>query len=209
MARYTGATCRMCRRENLKLFLKGERCLSDKCSFERRSYAPGQHGQNKFKKLSDYAVQLREKQKVRQIYGLLEGQFKKTFKEAERVKGITGEILLANLERRLDNTVFRLGFAGSRNQARQMILHNHFLVNGKKTNIPSFQVKIGDTVTLKEKSRSNSLIVENLENAARKGIPSWLEFDKANFQATIKAIPSRDEITIPIQEQLIVELYSK
>lgn len=209
MARYTGATCRMCRRENLKLFLKGERCLSDKCSFERRSYGPGQHGQNKFKKLSDYAIQLREKQKVRQMYGLLEGQFKRTFKEAERVKGVTGEILLANLERRLDNTVFRLGFAGSRNQARQMILHNHFLVNGKKTNIPSFQVKIGDTVTLKEKSRSNSLIVENLENAARKGIPSWLEFDKANFQATIKAIPSRDEITIPIQEQLIVELYSK
>jgi len=209
LARYTGATCRMCRRENLKLFLKGERCLSDKCSFERRSYGPGQHGQNKFKKLSDYAIQLREKQKVRQMYGLLEGQFKRTFKEAERVKGVTGEILLANLERRLDNTVFRLGFAGSRNQARQMILHNHFLVNGKKTNIPSFQVKIGDTVTLKEKSRSNSLIVENLENAARKGIPSWLEFDKANFQATIKAIPSRDEITIPIQEQLIVELYSK
>ncbi|MDH3348905.1 MAG: 30S ribosomal protein S4 [Desulfobulbaceae bacterium] len=209
MARYTGATCRMCRRENLKLFLKGERCLSDKCSFERRSYGPGQHGQNKFKKLSDYAIQLREKQKVRQIYGLMEGQFKRTFKAAERAKGVTGETLLSNLERRLDNAVYRMGFAGSRDQGRQLILHNHFLVNGKKTNIPSFQVKVGDVVTLKEKSRSNSQIVENLENAARKGLPSWLELDKANFQATIKAIPSRDEITIPIQEQLIVELYSK
>jgi len=199
----------MCRRENLKLFLKGERCYSDKCSFERRAYAPGQHGQNRFRKVSDYAIQLREKQKVKHMYGMLEGQFRRYFHIADQAKGVTGENLLALLERRLDNVVYRLGFAGSRDQARQLIRHNHFQVGGKKVNIPSCQVKPGDVITLKEKSRKNPLIIENLEGVARRGVPSWLELDKANFQGTVKAMPNRDEITMPIQEQLIVELYSK
>ena len=199
----------MCRRENLKLFLKGERCYSDKCSFERRAYAPGQHGQNRFRKVSDYAIQLREKQKVKHMYGMLEAQFRLYFHRADRAKGVTGENLLSLLERRLDNVVYRLGFAGSRDQARQLIRHNHFQVGGKKVNIPSFQVKPGDVITLKEKSRKNKLIIENLEGVARRGIPSWLELDKGNFQGTVKAMPNREEITMPIHEQLIVELYSK
>ncbi|MFZ5797168.1 MAG: 30S ribosomal protein S4 [Desulfobulbus sp.] len=209
MARYTEASCRLCRRENLKMFLKGDRCYSDKCAFERRSYAPGQHGQNKFKKLSDYAVQLREKQKVKHVYGMLEGQFRNFFAKAEQRKGVTGENLLMMLERRLDNTVYRLGFAGSRDQARQLVRHNHFLVNGKKVNIPSYQLSVDDIITLKEKSRKNEVIVDNLEGAARRGVPSWLQLDAPNFQGTVKALPNRDEITLPIQEQLIVELYSK
>ena len=199
----------MCRRENLKLFLKGERCYSDKCAFERRSYAPGQHGQNRFRKVSDYAVQLREKQKVKHMYGMLEGQFRRYFHIADQAKGVTGENLLTMLERRLDNVVYRLGIAGSRDQARKFIRNNHFQVDGKKVNIPSYQVKPGQVVTLKEKSRKNALIVENLEGVARRGVPSWLELDKANFQGAVKAMPNRDEITMPIQEQLIVELYSK
>ena len=199
----------MCRRENLKLFLKGERCYSDKCSFERRAYAPGQHGQNRFRKVSDYAVQLREKQKVKHMYGMLEGQFRRYFHIADQAKGVTGLNLLTMLERRFDNVVYRLGFAGSRDQARQLIRHNHFQIGGKKVNIPSFQVKPGDIITLKEKSRKNALIIENLEGVARRGVPSWLELDKGNFQGTVKAMPNRDEITMPIQEQLIVELYSK
>jgi len=199
----------MCRRENLKLFLKGERCYSDKCSFERRAYAPGQHGQNRFRKVSDYAVQLREKQKVKHMYGMLEGQFRRYFHIADQAKGVTGLNLLTMLERRFDNVVYRLGFAGSRDQARQLIRHNHFQIGGKKVNIPSYQVKPGDTITLKEKSRKNALITENLEGVARRGVPSWLELDKGNFQGTVKAMPNRDEITMPIQEQLIVELYSK
>ena len=209
MARYTEASCRLCRRENLKMFLKGDRCYSDKCAFERRSYAPGQHGQNKFKKLSDYAVQLREKQKVKHVYGMLEGQFRNFFAKAEQRKGVTGDNLLLSLERRLDNTVYRLGFAGSRDQARQLVRHNHFQVNGKKVNIPSYQLSVDDVITLKEKSRKNALIVDNLEGAARRGVPSWLQLDTPNFQGTVKALPNRDEITLPIQEQLIVELYSK
>ncbi|WP_457574930.1 30S ribosomal protein S4 [Desulfolithobacter sp.] len=209
MARYTGASCRMCRRENLKMFLKGDRCYSDKCSFERRSYAPGQHGQARFRKQSNYAIQLREKQKVKHMYGMLEGQFRRYFYMADRAKGVTGENLLVMLERRLDNTVYRLGFACSRDQARQLIRHNHFLVNGKKVNIPSFQVSVGDEIILREKSRKNEMITDNIEGAARRGIPSWLELDQANFKGTVKALPSRDEITMPIQEQLIVELYSK
>ena len=209
MARYTGASCRMCRRENLKMFLKGDRCYSDKCSFERRSYGPGQHGQNKFRKMSDYAIQLREKQKVKYMYGMLEGQFRKFFYNADMAKGVTGENLLVMIESRLDNTLYRLGFASSRDQARQMVRHNHFLVNGRKVNIPSYQVKVGDVITLKEKSRKNELIADNLEGAARRGVPSWLELDAANFQGTVKALPNREEITMPIQEQLIVELYSK
>jgi small subunit ribosomal protein S4 len=199
----------MCRRENLKLFLKGERCYSDKCSFERRAYAPGQHGQNRFRKVSDYAVQLREKQKVKHMYGMLEGQFRRYFHIADQAKGVTGLNLLTMLERRFDNVVYKLGFAGSRDQARQLIRHNHFQIGGKKVNIPSYQVKPGDIITLKEKSRKNALITENLEGVARRGVPSWLELDKGNFQGTVKAMPNRDEITMPIQEQLIVELYSK
>ena len=199
----------MCRRENLKLFLKGERCYSDKCSFERRAYAPGMHGQNRFRKVSDYAIQLREKQKVKHMYGMLEGQFRRYFHIADRAKGVTGLNLLSMLERRLDNVVYRLGFAGSRDQGRQLIRHNHFLIDGHKVNIPSYQVKPGQVITLKEKSRKNTFIVENLEGVARRGVPSWLELDKGNFQGTIKAMPNRDEITMPIHEQLIVELYSK
>ncbi len=199
----------MCRRENLKLFLKGDRCYSDKCAFERRSYAPGQHGQNRFRKVSDYAIQLREKQKVKHMYGMLEGQFRRYFQMADRSRGVTGENLLILLERRLDNTVYRLGFASSRDQARQLVRHNHFLVNGKKVNIPSYSVRVGDQITLKEKSRKNEMIIDNMEGAARRGVPSWLELDKGNFTGTVKALPNRDEITLPIQEQLIVELYSK
>jgi len=209
LARNIGAACRRCRRENLKLYLKGDRCYSDKCSFERRAFGPGQHGQSRFKKLSDYAVQLREKQKVKAMYGMLEGQFRLTFEKAEMQKGVTGENLLVNLERRLDNTVFRTGFASSRNQARQLIRHKHILVNGRKVNIPSFLVSEGDIITVKEKSRANALLNENLEAVARRGVPSWIELDKDNYKAVIKALPNREEITMPIQEQLIVELYSK
>ncbi len=209
MARNIGAACRRCRRENLKLYLKGDRCYSDKCSFERRAFGPGQHGQAKFKKLSDYAVQLREKQKVKSMYGMLEGQFRLFFEKAEKQKGVTGENLLVMLERRLDNVIFRIGFASSRNQARQLVRHNHVLVNGRKVNIPSCLVSAGDVITLKEKSRANSIIAENFEAVIRRGVPSWLELDKDNFKATLKALPNREEVTMPIQERLIVELYSK
>jgi small subunit ribosomal protein S4 len=209
LARNIGAACRRCRRENLKLYLKGDRCFSDKCSFERRAFGPGQHGQAKFKKQSDYAVQLREKQKVKSMYGMLEGQFRLFFEKAEKQRGVTGENLLVMLERRLDNTIFRIGFASSRNQARQLVRHNHILVNGRKVNIPSFLVSVGDVVTLKEKSRANALIIENFEAVIRRGVPSWLELDKDNFKATLKALPNREEVTMPIQERLIVELYSK
>ncbi|MEA2083120.1 MAG: 30S ribosomal protein S4 [Thermodesulfobacteriota bacterium] len=209
MARYRGAVCRQCRRENLKLFLKGDRCYSDKCSFERRAYPPGQHGQVRIRKASDYAIQLREKQKVRRMYGMLEGQFKKFFKIAESRKGITGENLLVLLETRLDNTVFRLGFAGSRNQARQIVRHNHVLVNGKRVNIPSYQVSVGDEITIKEKSRKVAVINEALAAVVRRGVPAWLAIETENHKGTVKALPAREDITMPIQEQLIVELYSK
>ena len=209
MARNIGAACRRCRRENLKLYLKGDRCYSDKCSFERRAFSPGQHGQARFKKLSDYAVQLREKQKVKAMYGMLESQFRLNFDKADRQRGVTGENLLILLERRLDNTIFRLGFASSRNQARQLVRHNHILVNGKKVNIPSYLISAGDVITLKEKSRANATINESLEAVVRRGIPSWLELDKDNYKATVNALPNREELTMPIQEQLIVELYSK
>ena len=209
MARYTGPACRRCRRENLKLYLKGDRCYSDKCSFERRAFGPGQHGQARFRKVSDYAIQLREKQKVKNIYGMLEGQFRNYFHKADLQKGITGENLLILLERRLDNAIFRLGFAASRKQARQMVRHNHIQVNGRKVNIPSFLISINDVITIKEKSRTNKYLVESMEAVARRGIPSWLELDKDAFKATVKALPNREEITMPIQEQLIVELYSK
>ena len=191
------------------MFLKGDRCYSDKCAFERRSFAPGQHGQGRFKKISDYAVQLREKQKVKQMYGMLEAQFRRYFERAERIKGVTGETLLIMLERRFDNSLYRLGFASSRDQARQMVRHNLFNINGKKVNIPSYQVRVGDVISLKEKHQKNELITDNLEGAVRRGLPSWLELDQSKFQGTVKALPNRDEITMPIQEQLIVELYSK
>ena len=208
MARYTKSACRLCRRENLKLFLKGERCYTEKCAIDRRSYAPGQHGQSR-KKFSDYGAQLREKQKVKRLYGLLETQFRNTFKEADRQKGITGEVLLFLLERRLDNAVYRLGFANSRDEARQLVRHNHFSVNQSKVNIPSYLVKPGDVIEVREKSKKVGRIQEALEGVARRGIPQWLELDKDQMKGSVKSMPTREEITIPIQEKLIVELYSK
>jgi len=211
LARYTGALCRQCRREQIKLFLKGDRCYSDKCAFERRSYAPGQHGQMnmRMRKMSDYAMQLREKQKVRRMYGMLEGQFHRYFVKADRLKGVTGENLLVLLERRLDNVIYRLGFAASRNQARQLLRHNHFMINGKKVNIPSYQVAVNDEITVKEKSRKVESINDSLSAVVRRGVPGWLKLEQDNFKGTVQAMPNREEITMPIQENLIVELYSK
>jgi small subunit ribosomal protein S4 len=208
LARYTKTNCRLCRRENLKLFLKGERCYTEKCAFDRRNYPPGQHGQSR-KKFSDYGTQLREKQKVKRIYGVLENQFRNIFKEADRQKGITGETLLALLERRLDNVVYRLGFANSRDEARQLVRHNHFLINQSKVNIPSFLVKPGDVIEIREKSKKIVRVLEALEGVARRGVPQWLELDKDQMKGSMKGLPSREEITLPIQEKLIVELYSK
>ena len=207
MARYTGASCRQCRRERLKLFLKGDRCYTDKCAFERRAFPPGQHG--RARKFSDYAIQLREKQKVRRMYGIMEGQFLRYYKEADRLKGVTGENLLSLLEKRLDNTVYRIGFANSRNQARQLVKHDHIFVNGKRVNVPSFIVSVNDVISVREKSRKVEAIIDSFEAVARRGVPSWLEVDKESFQATVKSEPERQELTMPIQEQLIVELYSK
>lgn len=209
MAKNTGSVCRLCRRENLKLFLKGDRCYGDKCAFERRPYAPGQHGQRRGGKFSDYRLQLREKQKVKRIYGVLEKQFRNYYYSAERRKGITGINLLLLLECRLDNIVYRMGFANSRNQARQLVRHDHFLVNGKKANIPSYQVKAQDTVTVKEKCRKVAQILEAMETVVRRGIPNWIEVEKDNFRGTLKALPNREDLTMPMQEQLIIELYSK
>ena len=209
MARYSEAACRLCRRENLKLFLKGDRCYTDKCAFERRSYPPGQHGQRRGRKISDYGIQLREKQKVKRIYGVLEKQFRKYYTRADRQKGITGTNLLILLERRLDNMVYRMGFASSRNQARQVVRHNHFTVNGRKVNIPSYQVKIGDVIEVREKSRKSPFILEAMETVVRREMPSWLEVDGSNFRGIVKEFPNREVLTMPINEQLIVELYSK
>ena len=200
--------CRLCRRESLKLFLKGDRCYGDKCAFERRGYAPGDHGQLR-RKHSDYGVQLREKQKLKRMYGLLERQFRSYFEKADKQKGITGTNLLLFLERRLDNMVFRIGFANSRNEARQLVRHNHFLVNGKPINIPSYLVKVGSEIRVREKSRKVERIVEAMEIVARRGIPQWLELDKDNFRGLVKTLPSREELVMPVQEQLVVELYSK
>jgi small subunit ribosomal protein S4 len=208
LARHTKSVCRLCRRENLKLFLKGERCYTEKCAFDRRNYPPGQHGQSR-KKFSDYGTQLREKQKVKRMYGVLENQFRNIFKEADRQKGITGETLLFLLERRLDNTIYRLGFTNSRNEARQLVRHNHFLVNHSKVNIPSYLVKPGDVIELREKSKKIVRILEALEGVARRGVPQWLELEKEQLKGSVKGLPTREEITIPIQEKLIVELYSK
>jgi len=192
----------------MKLFLKGERCFSDKCAYERRPYPPGQHGQGRIK-FSDYGVQLREKQKIKRIYGLSEKQFRLFYHRAERQRGITGENLLLALERRLDNMVYRLGFASSRNQARQWVSHNHFSLNGHKANIPSMLLSVGDVLEVKESKRNNPHLIEALETAARRGVPTWLELDRNNWQGVVKAFPSREELTMPMQEQLIVEFYSK
>jgi len=208
LARYTGPSCKICRRERQKLFLKSERCFSDKCAVERRNYPPGQHGQRRGK-VSGYGTQLREKQKVKRMYGVLEKQFRRYFSEADRQKGITGENLLALLERRLDNVVHRLGFAGSPGQSRQLVLHNHILVNGSRVNIPSFIVKVGDIIEVREKSRTIPTITESLEAVARQGIPPWLELNKETFQGKVIGLPERKDITAQIQEQLVVELYSR
>lgn len=208
MARYCDSVCTTCRREGMKLFLKGDRCYTDKCAFERRAYAPGQHGQQR-RKLSDYGVQLREKQRAKQIYGLLERQFRGYVRMAERMKGVTGENLLLLLERRLDNVVYRLGFASSRSQARQLVQHGHFSVNGRRVTIPSYLVREGDAVQVLEKSRAVQSIVESIEAVERRGVPEWLLLDKQSFEGKFMTLPSREQLVTPIQEHLIVELYSK
>lgn len=208
MARYTESVCRLCRRENLKLFLKGERCYTDKCAIERRNYPPGQHGQGR-PKFSEYSIQLREKQKVKRMYGLLEKQFRRTFAEAARTKGITGETLLVLLERRLDNVTYRLGFAGSRAEARTLVRHGHILVNGRKVNIPSYTVRVGDVISVKEPSRQMTRVLSAIEGSQRRGVPDWAEVDRDACSGKIKLLPSRSDVTMPINEKLIVELYSK
>jgi small subunit ribosomal protein S4 len=208
LARYTESVCRLCRRENLKLFLKGERCYTDKCAIERRNYPPGQHGQGR-PKFSEYSIQLREKQKVKRMYGLLENQFRRTFARASREKGITGEALLVLLERRLDNVTYRLGFASSRAEARLLVRHGHILVNGKRVDVPSYSVRVGDVVSVREQSRQMARVLTALEGAQRRGVPDWAELDRDAFSGRIKLMPSRSDITMPINEKLIVELYSK
>jgi len=208
MARYTSAACRLCRREGTKLFLKGDRCFSPKCGVERRAYPPGQHGQGRTR-FSDYGVQLREKQKVKRMYGLLENQFARTMDRASRMKGRAGENLLMLLERRLDNVVFRLGFATSRAEARQLVRHGHFTVNGRKAVTPSMNLQEGAKVEVREKSRKVARIAGALEALEGKSVPQWLEIDKGAYTGVIKSLPVREDITLPIQEQLIVELYSR
>ncbi|KAB2965938.1 MAG: 30S ribosomal protein S4 [Thermoanaerobaculia bacterium] len=209
MARYTGPVCRLCRRERMKLFLKGERCFKEKCAIEKRGYPPGQHGQRRGRKIVGYGIQLREKQKVKRIYGVLERQFRLYFQEADRRKGITGENLLQILERRLDNVVFSLGFASSRAQARQLVRHGHVTVDGRKTTIPSFQVKAGQSISIREASRTNPQVRASVESASGRGVPDWLTLDAASFTGKVQALPSREDIKLPVQEQLIVELYSR
>ena len=206
MARYTQSVCRLCRREGEKLFLKGNRCFSEKCAFERRSYAPGQHGQRR-PRPSNYGIQLREKQKVKRTYGLMEKQFKNLFKKAERMKGVTGESFLMLLECRLDNVVYRSGFAASRNQARQLVSHGHFLVNGKKVDIPSYSINAGDSIQVKESSK-NMVPIKAAIDAGHE-IPDWLKIDKDKIVAEVLTLPNRESITMNIQEQLIIEFFSK
>lgn len=208
MAKYTEAKCRLCRREGCKLFLKGDRCFGEKCALQVRPYAPGQHGRAR-KKTSEYAVQLREKQKTKRAYGVLERQFHGYFEKAEMRRGVTGFNLLEILERRLDNVVYKLGFASSRDQARQLIRHGLFTLNGKKIDIPSIQVKVGDIVEVPEKYRKVQVLAQVAEAIGKRGCPSWLEADGAAFKGTVKALPQRDDIQFPVNEQLIVELYSK
>lgn len=208
MARYLGSVCRLCRRENLKLFLKGERCYSDKCAIERRNYPPGQHGQRR-PKFTEFSIQLREKQKVKRMYGLLEKQFRGTFDLAAKAKGITGEALLVLLERRLDNVTYRLGFASSRADARMLITHKHLLVNGKRMSIPSYFVRAGDVISVREKSRKIGRIISAMDGVQRRGVPEWAEVDREAYTGKINVLPTRSEITATINEKLIVELYSK
>lgn len=208
MSRYIGSVCRLCRRENQKLFLKGDRCSTDKCAFERRGYPPGQHGQGRIK-FSEYGLQLREKQKIKRIYGLVEKQFRNYFEKAERAKGITGSNLLSMLERRLDNVTYRSGFANSRTEARQMVRHGHFVVNGRSVDLPSYLVKKGDLVEVAQKSKTKARIIGALEAVKRREIPQWLELDSQTMKSRIRDIPSRDDITAPMEERLVVELYSK
>ncbi|MBQ5677361.1 MAG: 30S ribosomal protein S4 [Clostridia bacterium] len=208
MARYTGAVCRLCRREGQKLFLKGERCYTDKCGLTRRAYAPGQHGQGR-KKLSGYGLQLREKQKARRYYGVLEGQFRHYFELANKKAGVTGENLLAILESRLDNVVYRLGFGTSRPEARQLVRHGHFTVNGQKVNIPSYLVKVGDVIAIKEESKSSEKIKNVIDITASRVIPKWLDLDNNTLTGKVVAVAEREDIDLPLEEHLIVELYSK
>ncbi len=207
MARYRDAKCRLCRREGMKLFLKGARCFTDKCAIERRNYPPGQHGLNRGK-LTQFGIQLREKQKAKRIYGLLERQFRKYFSRAEREKGVTGDNLLRLLERRLDTVVHRLGFAASRREGRQMVAHGHFAVNGRKVDVPSYIVKVGDVIELRATSGLAARVDDNL-NAGRGGVPQWLEVDATGRRGTVRSLPLREDVQIPVSEQLIVELYSK
>jgi len=207
MARYIGPVCRLCRREGMKLFLKGERCYTEKCAIEKRNFPPGQHGKTRKQKLAGYGVQLREKQKVKRIYGVLEDQFRRYFEAADRTRGITGETLLQLLERRFDNVIYRLGLATSRPQARQLVRHGHFLINGKKVDIPSYSLRAGDVVTVKAASEKNATIVHAMEEVKGRGVPAWLTFDGASGK--VMSLPTREQINLPVQEQLIVELYSK
>jgi small subunit ribosomal protein S4 len=209
MARYLGAVCRLCRREGMKLFLKGERCYSDKCAIEKRNVPPGQHGRARKAKMVGYGIQLREKQKVKRTYGILENQFRRYFEAADRQKGITGQLLLQMLERRLDNVVYRLGFATSRPQARQLVRHGHFTVNGKKVDIPSFQVRQGDMVAVRSTSATNVTIQHATEEVKGRGVPEWLLLDAGTLSGRISQLPTREQINLPVEEQLIVELYSK
>lgn len=209
MARYTGPVCRLCRRERMKLFLKGDRCFKEKCAIERRGYPPGQHGQRRGRRSLGYGPQLREKQKVKRIYGVLEKQFRNYFKDAEKKRGVTGDNLLISLERRLDNAVYSLGFASSRAQARQLVRHGHVVIDGQKTTIPSYQVKTGQQISIKQGSRKNEFVRASVETARGRGIPNWLDLDPENFVGKVTAMPTRDDIKNPIEEQLIVELYSR
>ena len=209
MARYTDAVCRLCRREGMKLFLKGPKCFSEKCPIEKRNFAPGQHGKDRKAKIVGYGLQLREKQKAKRIYFTQEGQFRNYFEKAARSKGVTGELLLQQLERRLDNVVYRLGFGVSRRQARQLVRHGHVAVDGRKVNIPSYQVSVGEEVVVRESSRKLAILEQAKEFASHQNAPTWLEIDRDNFKGRIVSLPKRDEIQQPVNEQLIVELYSK
>jgi small subunit ribosomal protein S4 len=209
MARYTGPRCRLCRREGIRLYLKGERCYTEKCAIERRGYVPGEHGRDRRQKETPYGMQLREKQKARRVYGIMEQQFRNYFKKAERKKGVTGEILLQLLETRLDNIVYRLGIATSRQAGRMLVRHGHILVNGRAVSVPSFQVRLNDVVSIREKSRSIAMIKSAVENRRRTEMQPWLDFDEKKMEGRLNQVPSRDAIPVPIQEQLIVELYSK
>lgn len=209
MARYIGPVCRLCRREGMKLFLKGERCYAEKCAIEKRNFVPGQHGKARKAKMAGYGVQLREKQRVKRIYGVLENQFRRYFESAARQRGITGALLLQMLERRLDNVVYRLGFSTSRAQARQLVRHGHFAVNGRKVDIPSFQVREGHIVTVRDKSKKAPAVLHAMDEVKGRGIPEWLELQAEQMSGRIVSLPSRAQINLPVQEQLIVELYSK